>query len=47
MFRYGVEQMEQIGDFAADCRRLFAPEHGRRWKSAAAAALAIAPFTAI
>ncbi len=33
--------MEQIGDFAADCRRVFGPEHGRRWKSAAAAALAI------
>ena len=36
-----MEQLEQIGDFAADCRRLFAPAHGRRWKSAAAAALAI------
>src|ERR1051325_6627419 len=37
--------MEQSGDFAADCRRLFAPEHGRRWKTAAAAALAIARTT--
>ena len=36
-----MEQLEQTGDFAADCRRLFAPKHGRRWKSAAAAALAI------
>ena len=36
-----MEQMEQSGDFAADCRRLFMPAHGRRWKSAAAAALAI------
>jgi 4-hydroxyphenylacetate 3-monooxygenase len=34
--------MEQNGgDFAAECRRLFMPGHGRRWKSAAAAALAI------
>jgi 4-hydroxyphenylacetate 3-hydroxylase-like protein len=33
--------MEQIGDFATDCRRLFMPAHGRRWKSAAAQALAI------
>src|ERR1043165_2524885 len=41
MFRYGMEQMEQSGDFATDCRRLFMPAHGRRWKSAAAAALAI------
>jgi 4-hydroxyphenylacetate 3-hydroxylase-like protein len=37
--------MEQSGDFAADCRRLFAPEHGRRWKTAAAAALAIGRTT--
>jgi 4-hydroxyphenylacetate 3-monooxygenase len=36
-----MAQMEQTGDFAADCRNLFAPVHGRRWKSAAAAALAI------
>src|SRR5205085_8979632 len=41
LFRYVMEQLEQSGDFAADCRRLFAPEHGRRWKTAAAAALAI------
>src|SRR5438270_10756453 len=40
-----MEQMEQSGDFAADCRRLFAPEHGRRWKTAAAASLAIGRTT--
>src|ERR1051325_1557479 len=33
--------MEQSGVFAADCRLLLAPAHGRRWKTAAAAALAI------
>jgi 4-hydroxyphenylacetate 3-monooxygenase len=33
--------MEQSGDFATDCRRLFMPAHGRRWKTAAAAALAV------
>ena len=33
--------MEQTGDFAAACRRLFAARHGRRWKSAAASALGI------
>src|SRR5438067_13272042 len=37
--------MEQSGDFAADCRRLFAPEHGRRWKTAAATSLAIGRTT--
>src|ERR1051326_8452930 len=37
--------MEQNSGFAADCRRLFAPEHGRRWKTAAAAALAIGRTT--
>ena len=36
-----MEQMEQSGDFAAVCRRLFMPAYGRRWKSAAAEALAI------
>jgi hypothetical protein len=36
-----MEQLEQSGDFVGDCRRLFAPEHGRRWKTAAADALAI------
>jgi len=36
-----VEHLEQMADFAGECRRLFAPHHGRRWKSAAAAALAI------
>ena len=36
-----MEQMEQSGDFASDCRRLFMPAHGRRWKTAAAAALAV------
>jgi 4-hydroxyphenylacetate 3-monooxygenase len=41
VFRFGMEQSEQTGDFATDCRNLFAPAHGRRWKSAAAAALAI------
>ena len=40
-----MEQLEQSGDFAADCRRLFAPEHGRRWKTAAADALAIGRTT--
>src|SRR3981189_906691 len=40
-----MEQMEQIGDFAGDCRRLFAPEHGRRWKTAAATSLAIGRTT--
>ena len=40
-----MEQKEQIRDFAADCRRLFAPEHGRRWKTAAATALAIGRTT--
>ena len=40
-----MEQLEQNGDFAADCRRLFAPEHGRRWKTAAADALAIGRTT--
>ena len=42
MFRLMMDQMEQTGgDFATACRRLFMPEHGRRWKSAAASALAI------
>src|ERR1700686_615301 len=36
-----MEQMEQSGDFATDCRRLFIPEHGWRWKTAAASALAV------
>src|ERR1044071_3849087 len=36
-----MEQTDRAEDFAADCRNLFGPEHGRRWKSAAAAALAI------
>jgi hypothetical protein len=40
-----MEQLEQDGDFAADCRRLFAPKHGRRWKTAAADALAIGRTT--
>src|SRR5690349_10689623 len=40
-----MEQMEQSGDFAGECRRLFAPEHGRRWKTAAASALAIGRTT--
>ena len=40
-----MEQIEQSGDFAALCRQAFAPEHGRRWKSAAAAALAIGRTT--
>ena len=35
-----MEQSEHT-DFVSECRRLFMPEHGRRWKSAAAAALAI------
>ncbi|HZK89143.1 MAG TPA: 4-hydroxyphenylacetate 3-hydroxylase N-terminal domain-containing protein [Stellaceae bacterium] len=37
--------MERFGDFAETCRRVFAPEHGRRWKTAAAAALAIGRTT--
>ncbi|HVC51178.1 MAG TPA: 4-hydroxyphenylacetate 3-hydroxylase N-terminal domain-containing protein [Stellaceae bacterium] len=37
--------MEQNGDFADACRRAFAPEHGRRWKTAAAEALAIGRTT--
>jgi 4-hydroxyphenylacetate 3-monooxygenase len=41
-----VEQTEQSGDFASLCRRAFAPEHGRRWKSAAATALAIGDIRA-
>jgi len=41
MFQYLMEQTGQIEDFAAACRRLFMPAHGRRWKSAAAAALGI------
>ena len=45
MFQFNMEQLEQSGDFAADCRRLFAPEHGRRWKTAAAASLAIGRTT--
>jgi 4-hydroxyphenylacetate 3-monooxygenase len=36
-----MEQSEQTGDFARACRHLFVPRHGRRWKSAAAAALGI------
>src|SRR4029453_15805000 len=40
-----MKQRKQKGVFAADCRRLFAPEHGRRWKSAAAACLAIGRTT--
>jgi hypothetical protein len=40
-----MEHLEQSGDFAADCRRLLAPEHGRRWKTAAADALAIGHTT--
>jgi hypothetical protein len=40
-----MEQLEQSGDFVGDCRRLFAPEHGRRWKTAAADALAIGRTT--
>ena len=45
MFQFNMEQLEQSDDFAADCRRLFAPEHGRRWKTAAAASLAIGRTT--
>ncbi|MGH7095641.1 MAG: 4-hydroxyphenylacetate 3-hydroxylase N-terminal domain-containing protein, partial [Stellaceae bacterium] len=37
--------MEQNGDFADSCRRAFAPGHGRRWKTAAAEALAIGRTT--
>src|SRR5258708_17974971 len=40
-----MEQMEQSSDFSENCRRLFAPEHGRRWKTAAADALAIGRTT--
>src|ERR1700724_1140257 len=40
-----MEQTEQSADFASLCRDAFAPEHGRRWKSAAAAALAIGRTT--
>jgi 4-hydroxyphenylacetate 3-monooxygenase len=40
-----MEQMEQSSDFANLCREAFAPEHGRRWKTAAAAALAIGRTT--
>jgi 4-hydroxyphenylacetate 3-monooxygenase len=40
-----MKQTEQSGDFATACRAAFAPEHGRRWKSAAAAALAIGRTT--
>jgi 4-hydroxyphenylacetate 3-monooxygenase len=40
-----MERIEQSGEFASICRRAFAPEHGRRWKSAAAAALAIGRTT--
>jgi 4-hydroxyphenylacetate 3-monooxygenase len=40
-----MERIEQSGEFASLCRRAFAPEHGRRWKSAAAAALAIGRTT--
>ena len=40
-----MEQTEQIVDFATLCRNAFAPEYGRRWKSAAAAALAIGRTT--
>src|SRR5258706_1882231 len=39
-----MEQTEQLG-FASLCRQVFAPEQGRRWKSAAAAALAIGRTT--
>ena len=41
MFQSGMEQLEQNRAFAEDCRRLFAPRYGRRWKSAAAGALEI------
>ena len=37
--------MEQTEQFAALCRHAFAPEHGRRWKTAAAEALAIGRTT--
>ena len=40
-----MEQLEQSSDFSENCRRLFAPEHGRRWKTAAADALAIGRTT--
>src|SRR5215472_10981355 len=40
-----MEQIEQNADFAETCRQRFAPEHGRRWKTAAAAALAIGRTT--
>src|SRR5580658_2883870 len=40
-----MEQTGRSGDFAETCRRAFAPEHGRRWKSAAASALAIGRTT--
>jgi 4-hydroxyphenylacetate 3-monooxygenase len=40
-----MEQMERSDDFAAACRAAFAPAHGRRWKTAAAAALAIGRTT--
>ena len=40
-----MEQTEQFGEFASLCRAAFAREHGRRWKSAAAAALAIGRTT--
>jgi 4-hydroxyphenylacetate 3-monooxygenase len=41
MFQSDMEQSEQTRAFAEDCRRLFAPRYGRRWKSAAAGALEI------
>jgi 4-hydroxyphenylacetate 3-monooxygenase len=37
--------MEQSIDFASLCREAFAPKHGRRWKTAAAQALAIGRTT--
>src|SRR5262244_1228420 len=40
-----MEQMGQNHDFADLCRRQFAPAHGRRWKTAAAAALSIGRTT--
>ena len=40
-----MEQTEQSVNFAEACRRAFAPTHGRRWKTAAAAALAIGRTT--
>src|SRR5581483_6788257 len=42
MFHSNMEQTEQFADI---CRRAFAPEHGRRWKTAAAEALAIGRTT--